>query len=82
MSDNKTVRPGDAAQASTKPSIDNSTGQPIEEAEDNLSRHATKDSSPQVAEQGRTTETIDEDRPRSGSQTKVQDDEQARERDL
>ncbi|HVG35292.1 MAG TPA: hypothetical protein VM911_19650 [Pyrinomonadaceae bacterium] len=38
---------------------DPETGQPIEEAEDNLSRHSTKNSSPPVEEQGRTTEPVD-----------------------
>lgn len=40
---------------------DPKTGQPIEEAEDNLSRHSTKNSSPQVGEQGRTTEPVDKE---------------------
>lgn len=35
--------------------IDKTTGQPVEEAEKNLSRHATRDSSPPVDEQARTT---------------------------
>ena len=31
------------------------SGQPIEEAEKNLSRHTTRDSSPPIEEQGRTS---------------------------
>lgn len=41
--------------------IDAKTGQPIEEAEDNLSRHSTKDSSPDVDESGGPTESVDEE---------------------
>ena len=37
------------------PDIDSKTGQPIEEAEDNLSRHSTADSSPPIEEQERTS---------------------------
>jgi hypothetical protein len=37
------------------PERDARTGQPVEEAEKNLSRHSTKDSSPSVEEQERTT---------------------------
>jgi hypothetical protein len=37
------------------PDIDSKTGQPIEDAEDNLSRHSTADSSPPVEEQERAT---------------------------
>jgi hypothetical protein len=33
-----------------EPDIDQKTGQPIEEAEDNLSRHSTRDSSKPVEE--------------------------------
>lgn len=39
--------------------IDRKTGQPIEEAEDNLSRHSTKDSSPDLDEPGGPTVTTD-----------------------
>lgn len=74
MTNNKSVEQGQAAGGSSGPSVDRRTGQPIEEAEDNLSRHATKDSSPPVAEQGRTTEKASEDRPRSGSELREQDD--------
>ncbi|HEY0386427.1 MAG TPA: hypothetical protein VGC64_10465 [Pyrinomonadaceae bacterium] len=35
------------------------TGQPIEEAEKNLSRHSNSDSSPAITEQERTTEPKD-----------------------
>ena len=38
-----------------QPEIDEATGQPFEDAEKNLSRHSTADSSPPVAEQERTT---------------------------
>jgi len=38
------------------------TGQPIEEAEKNLSRHTTKDSSPPVEEQWRTSVPLDKGR--------------------
>lgn len=41
--------------------IDRKTGQPVEEAEDNLSRHSTKDSSPSLDEQGGSTETLDKE---------------------
>ena len=36
------------------------SGQPIEEAEKNLSRHTTKDSSPPIGEEWRTSVTADE----------------------
>jgi hypothetical protein len=36
------------------------SGQPIEEAEKNLSRHTTKDSSPPVEEQWRTSVPLDD----------------------
>jgi hypothetical protein len=35
--------------------LDERTGQPVEEAEKNLSRHSTSDSSPPIEEQDRTT---------------------------
>jgi hypothetical protein len=57
----------EAADASSVPSLDETTGQPIEEAEDNLSRFSTKDSRPPVEEQGRTTEKGDADQPLGGS---------------
>jgi hypothetical protein len=82
MIDDKIESQGNAPGARTEPSIDNSTGEPIEESEKNLSRHATKDSSPPVAEQGRTTEKVDDASPRTGSETRAQGDERARERDL
>jgi hypothetical protein len=41
--------------------VDARTGQPVEDAEKNLSRHTTKDSSPAIEEQGRTTVPKDED---------------------
>lgn len=43
----------------TGPDIDARTGQPVEEAEDNLSRHSTADSSPPVEEQARTSVEAD-----------------------
>jgi hypothetical protein len=41
--------------AQAAPDVDAQTGQPAEEAEDNLSRHSTKDSSPPVGAEKRTT---------------------------
>jgi hypothetical protein len=82
MTDNKFTNRDEIKEAESQPSIDNTTGQPIEEAEDNLSRHATKDSSPTVPEQGRTTEKLDEDQPRAGSETRTQRDEQRRQEDF
>ncbi len=41
--------------------IDRKTGQTVEVAEDNLSRHSTKDSSPPVEEQDRTTSRVGND---------------------
>jgi hypothetical protein len=82
MADDRNENQGSATGAQTEPSIDSSTGEPIEESEKNLSRHATKDSSPPVAEQGRTTEKVDDTSPRAGSETRAQQDERARERDL
>lgn len=73
MTNNKSAEQGQAA-GGARPSVDRRTGQPIEEAEDNLSRHSTKDSSPPVAEQGRTTEKVADDRPRSGGELREQDD--------
>ena len=49
MSADDQTMPGNAAG-----DIDQSREQPIEEAEKNLSRHSTKDSSPPVEEQWRT----------------------------
>jgi hypothetical protein len=47
------------------------TGQPIEEAEKNLSRHATKDSSPPVGEERRTSVAAGDDgNTAGGNQTK------------
>ena len=42
----------DQKKAESGADIDRKTGQPIEEAEDNLSRHSTKDSSPNLGESG------------------------------
>ena len=67
MPDAEKMKQGRAADAESSPSVDETTGQPVEEAEDNLSRFSTKDSSPAVAEQGRTTEKGDDDQPLSGS---------------
>jgi hypothetical protein len=64
---------GQATGSGSSPSLDKSTGQPVEEAEDNLSRHATKDSSPPVAEQGRATEK-GTGRPLSGAELRDQGD--------
>jgi hypothetical protein len=64
---------GQATGTGSGSSLDKTTGQPVEEAEDNLSRHATKDSSPPVAEQGRTTEK-GTGRALSGSELRDQDD--------
>ncbi|HEX8144785.1 MAG TPA: hypothetical protein VF553_19605 [Pyrinomonadaceae bacterium] len=71
---NRSAKQNQAADAASGPSIDKATGQPVEEAEDNLSRHSTKDSHPPVAEEGRTTEKVDEAQPRSGSELRRQDD--------
>ncbi|HKR00718.1 MAG TPA: hypothetical protein VJT09_08590 [Pyrinomonadaceae bacterium] len=38
------------------------SGQPIEEAEKNLSRHATRDSSPSIQEQERTSVRVEVER--------------------
>jgi hypothetical protein len=45
------------------------SGQPIEEAEKNLSRHATKDSSPPIGEESRTSVSANDERPVSGKQS-------------
>ncbi|HEX8137736.1 MAG TPA: hypothetical protein VF544_09110 [Pyrinomonadaceae bacterium] len=74
MTNNKSAEHGQAAGGGTGPSVDRRTRQPIEEAEDNLSHHATKDSSPPVAEQGRTTEKVAEGKTRSGAELRDQDD--------
>ncbi|HEY6186713.1 MAG TPA: hypothetical protein VIW80_03470 [Pyrinomonadaceae bacterium] len=71
---NPNEKQGQAVDAGSGPSLDETTGQPVEEAEDNLSRHSTKDSSPPVAEQGRTTEKGTTERPRAGSELRDQDD--------
>lgn len=65
---------GQGAGAGSGPSLDKTTGQPVEEAEDNLSRHSTKDSSPPVAEQGRTTEKVTVERPLAGAELRDQHD--------
>jgi hypothetical protein len=49
------------------PDIDSKTGQPIEDAEDNLSRHSTVDSSPPVEKQERTSVGEDLRRPSGNS---------------
>jgi hypothetical protein len=51
----KTSPHEDASTKADTGEIEPKTGQPIEEAEKNLSRHATKDSSPPVDEQWRTS---------------------------
>lgn len=71
---NPNEKQGQAVNAGSGPSLDETTEQPVEEAEDNLSRHSTKDSSPSVAEQGRTTEKGTAERPRTGSELRDQDD--------
>jgi hypothetical protein len=48
--------------------IDSRTGQPIEEAEKNLSRHATADSSPPVDEEWRTTVHADNESREQGEE--------------
>jgi hypothetical protein len=58
----------------TGPDIDRKTGQPVEEAEDNLSRHSTKDSSPPVEEQERTSVGEDPGRPGGSSSGNLQED--------
>lgn len=45
------------------------SGQPIEEAEKNLSRHATKDSSPPIGEESRTSVSANNERPHGGTQS-------------
>ena len=67
MPDAEKMKQGRAADAEAGPSFDETTGQSVEDAEDNLSRFSTKDSSPPVEEQGRTTEKGDGDQPLSGS---------------
>ena len=52
---------GDAGMVQNGPEIEERTGQPIEDAEKNLSRHTTKDSSPPVKEQSRTSVSLDKD---------------------
>jgi hypothetical protein len=47
--------------------IDPVRGQPIEEVEKNLSRHATKDSSPPIDEQSRTSVKVDDATSSSGN---------------
>jgi hypothetical protein len=51
----KTSPREDAGVEADTSEIEPVTGQPIEEAEKNLSRHATKDSNPPVDEQWRTS---------------------------
>lgn len=52
-----------AAETDAATESETRTGQPIEEEEKNLSRHSTRDSSPSIEEQARTTVTNDEARP-------------------
>ncbi|HUQ31771.1 MAG TPA: hypothetical protein VM095_06615 [Pyrinomonadaceae bacterium] len=52
--------------------IEPMTGQPVEEAEKNLSRHATKDSSPPVDEQWRTSVRVDGAEQSPGNQETTQ----------
>lgn len=56
-----------ASGGKASPDIDSKTGQPIEEAEDNLSRHSTADSSPPIEEQERTSAGEDPGRPGGSS---------------
>ncbi|HEY0408043.1 MAG TPA: hypothetical protein VGC89_20065 [Pyrinomonadaceae bacterium] len=51
---------GATNQSNDADETDARTGQPVEEEEKNLSRHSTKDSSPPVEEQDRTTVGNDE----------------------
>jgi hypothetical protein len=53
--------------AASGPDMDDKTGQPIEEAEKNLSRHSTRDSSPPRDEKERTTVGKDPARPGGSS---------------
>lgn len=62
------------ASRETGPDIDRKTGEPIEEAEDNLSRHSTKDSSPPVGEQERTSVAEDPRRPGGSSSGNPRED--------
>ncbi|HEX8775392.1 MAG TPA: hypothetical protein VF735_17615 [Pyrinomonadaceae bacterium] len=71
---NPNEKQGQAVDAGSGPSLDQTTEQPVEEAEDNLSRHSTKDSSPPIAEQGRTTEKVTAEQPRAGSELRDQDE--------
>ncbi len=52
------VNPSDDAGETAE--LDAQTGQPVEEAEKNLSRHSTSDSSPSIEEQARTSVPQDE----------------------
>lgn len=51
----KTLPREDSGIKADRSEIEPTTGQPIEEAEKNLSRHATRNSSPPVDEQWRTS---------------------------
>ena len=51
----------DQEKAESGADIDRKTGQPIEEAENNLSRHSTKDSSPNLGESGGPNESLDKE---------------------
>lgn len=56
-----TEKSTDQKKTESRADIDSKTGQPIEEAEDNLSRHSTKDSNPGLDEPGDLTETVDKE---------------------
>jgi hypothetical protein len=60
--------PGDKELTQGAGDIEPVTGQPIEEAEKNLSRHATKDSSPPVEEQSRTSVGVHDTATSGGAQ--------------
>lgn len=75
MIENERAKSAHASDGDPGPSVDETTGQPIEEAEDNLSRHSNRDSSPAVNEEGRTTEKGYEQSPRTGSELREQQDD-------
>ncbi len=64
----------DSRGVAPRPDIDSKTGQPIEEAEDNLSQHSTKDSSPPIREQERTSVGEDPRRPGGSSSGDMAED--------
>jgi hypothetical protein len=75
MIENESAKSAQVDDSDSGPSVDETTGQPIEEAEDNLSRHSNRDSTPTVNEQGRTTEKVDEQSPRTGSELRERQDD-------